>query len=555
MSENVIIGCTGGYMKGIVLNYKMIKQISEHKPERLTNEDIAKINKLEDKNVSITKREFIQIISVLESIIEKRGFSKLPDSQLFFVNFSNSISEFDVLIILKDKGGNVIVNIEVKSLHGVVEKEEVKTKLKKQVINKVDEHLPQMFIEDKYMVLGYIDNEYNYGFFKENDKNKKELTENEALNYLSELHFNGQANLILQMSDKLSDIQNVYRKMKNGTFKMYAINKRILEKINNALQIKQVIMCLAKPGYGKTVLALDLFFNNPRTKLLILNQKFYYTFSMTEYYSHNRAFYGTDAFIEHLEEDTVAIIDEAQRLSKSQLKSIIDNSKKVIIFGDTSQAFNETDEFIDEVTYEEAVRNCVDEDYEIIKLKNPIRYSDEVDRALKYLYDRRAEKRDLRKLRNFKIAVYNAEDEFFKEYNSIQGNKKIYKMYTSPTLYKNIVVDVNGGTFTYSLAPKDVWNFAVLGNIPLFGHTHHAISFDSENVFLYLDNLVYSEERKSPVANNINVEDDEKYKKYLNELEILLTRARKSLHIYVNDLKSYLWFNEKITDINNATDK
>ena len=542
-------------MKGLVLNYKTIRQICEYKAENLTNEDISKITKIDDKKVVITKREFVQIVSVLKKIIDNRGFSKLPDSQAFFINLSNSISEFDVLTILKEKEKNVIVDIEVKSLQLESQRTIVENKLIEQVINKIEEHLPQMFIEDKYLVLGYINDEYRCGFCADNAEDKTELTENDALNYLSGLYSNNQAALILQMSDKLSDIQNVYKKMKNGTFKMYAVNKRNLEKINIALESKKVVMCLAKPGYGKTVLALSLFFNNQNTKLLIMNQKFYYTFSMSEYYSENRAFYGTDTFISHLDKDTIAIIDEAQRLSQTQLELIINNSKKVVIFGDPSQAFNETDAFIDETMYEQAVCKNVGLDYEIIKLKSSIRYSEEVDRALKYLYDRRAEKRDLRKLRNFKIAIYNAEDEFFREYNNMQENKKIYKMYTSPTLYETIVVDVDGGTFTYALAPKELWSFAVIGNLPLYGHTHHAISFDAENVYLYLDNLVYSERRKTPISRDIDEEDDIKYKKCLNELEILLTRARKSLHIYVNDLKVYLWFNEKITDINNATDE
>lgn len=542
-------------MKGIILNYKTIKQIYEYNPERLTLEEINKLSKFEGKNVKINKKEFVDIINVLGDIINKEAFKNLDDDQLFFINLSNSIAEFDVLTILLNNNKNIIVNIEIKNYKEINDKNEIEEKLENQIQNRIDDHLQQMFIEDIYIVFGYINNNFYKGIYKENEKDLQSIDENEVIEILKKCKYNFQAYSKIQISDNLSNIQSVYNKLKNNTFKMYTINKKNLEKIYQCIkENKKVIMCLAKPGYGKTVLALSLFFNNDNAKLLILNQKFYNTFYMNEYYNFNKAFFGTDAYISHLDNNTIAIIDEAQRLGKDNLRKIINKSKGVVLFGDTGQAFMDTDEFITEEMYENAIIEIVGNQYEKIRLKSPIRYSAEVDRALKYLYDKRTEKRDLRKIINFNINIFNTKEEFFREYNKILESKKIFKMYTSRTLERGISVRINGNLYSYGMADRDYWNFAISGNIPAFGHTLHAISFDIENVFLYLDNLIYSEERNMPVPDNIDILDDTAFQKYVNELDILLTRAKRSLNIYVDDLRTFLWFNEKISDINAASE-
>ncbi len=542
-------------MKGIILNYKTIKQIYEYNPEKLTLDEINKLSKFEEKRVKINKKEFVQIINVLGKLINNGAFENLDESQMFIINLNNSIAEFDILTVLKYKDVNVILNIEVKECKEESCKNDIESKLEKQLQNRIEDHLQQMFIEDTYMVLGYINEEFYRCLYKEKEGKCETINEDKALELINKFKYNSQTYSKIQISDNLSNIQNVYSKLKNNEFKMYAINKKVLDKIYKCFeQNKKVVLCLAKPGYGKTVLALSLFFNNKEAKILILNQKFYNTFYMSEYYNSNKAFYGTDTYISHINGETIAIIDEAQRLKKEDLKTIINKTKYVVLFGDTGQAFMDTDEFIKEDLYEKVIIENVEDNYERIRLKNSIRYPEEVDRALKYLYDKRAEKRDLRKISNFNIKVFNTQEDFFREYNKIIESKKIFKMYTSKSLENIINVKIDGYEYTYRMADRDYWNFAISGNIPAFGHTLHAISFDIENVFLYLDNLIYSEEKKMPIPNNIDALDEVSFQKYINELDILLTRARKSLNIYVEDLRTFLWFNEKVSDINNANE-
>ena len=65
--------------------------------------------------------------------------------------------------------------------------------------------------------------------------------------------------------------------METGDFKYYEETKRatdfILKKINDG---QKAVVCLSKPGTGKTVVAFKLFFENENTMFLVLNQKFSY---------------------------------------------------------------------------------------------------------------------------------------------------------------------------------------------------------------------------------------------------------------------------------------
>lgn len=534
-------------MKGIELKLGTIRKIIECNPENLSLDDILKFSTIEYKKVNIRKKEFVQICKVLGKLIQDDFFVNIDDSQLFFINYSNAISEFDVLTVIECNGKSMILNIEVKSCG-----DDAENKLEEQMKNRVDNHLQQMFIDTNYLIIGFIEDDFYKAILKR-DSEEQYIKYNELIGMKNNIRENENVYNNITLSDNLSNIQNVYKKVKEGTFKLYASNQQRLKEIEKAIEEnKKVVLCLAKPGYGKTVLALNIFFNNSKAKMLILNQKFYNTFNMSEFFHSSRAFFGTESFINALNFQTIAIIDEAQRLNEDTLNRIISKSKAVIIFGDTSQAFMPTDEFYSNDLFEECVTEITNGNYKKIKLKESIRYPKEVDIALRYIIDKRTRKDELRKLDNFDIRVYNCKVDFFREYNKISGNKKIFKMYTFSDLSSPIVVKVKGETYTYYPSGRNIWDFAIRENFPGYGHTLHAISFDIENVFLYFDNLYYSETYKMPLPIGINEDDESEIEKYKNEMNILLTRAKSSLHIWLDDLKSFLWFNSKIKDIKSA---
>ena len=82
------------------------------------------------------------------------------------------------------------------------------------------------------------------------------------------------------------------------------------------------------------------------------------------------------------------------------------------------------------------------------------------------------------------------------------------------------------------------------GATEFYGTTYHALSFDIDHCFVCLKKtemitfnkkriMYYSPYNKAPSLSDIQV--------YLNELNILFTRGRKSLNIYVENVSTYLY--------------
>ena len=87
------------------------------------------------------------------------------------------------------------------------------------------------------------------------------------------------------------------------------------------------------------ILALKLFFENTHTKILILNSKLYYALNFNKnYYYENRATFNTDIFLNIIDDKTISIIDECQRISIDTMAKIIKKSKITYLFGDNRQA-------------------------------------------------------------------------------------------------------------------------------------------------------------------------------------------------------------------------
>ncbi len=79
----------------------------------------------------------------------------------------------------------------------------------------------------------------------------------------------------------------------------------------------------------------------------------------------------------------------------------------------------------------------------------------------------------------------------------------------------------------------------------------HAISVDVENNFVFLRNVyVINKAKKDILANKfLTTSTQENITKFLNELNILFTRGKKTLNIYTEDLSVYLYLNKKLKDI------
>lgn len=108
------------------------------------------------------------------------------------------------------------------------------------------------------------------------------------------------------------------------------------------------------------------------------------------------------------------------------------------------------------------------------------------------------------------------------------------------------------GNEIFYMADREFYTFAIsTGPGKFLGHTLHAISFDVENNYIYLNNVCVASKKGKDVLMKKDNESSNKEKitKFLNELNILFTRGKKSLNIYTNDLEVYLYLNKKLKSI------
>ena len=85
------------------------------------------------------------------------------------------------------------------------------------------------------------------------------------------------------------------------------------------------------------------------------------------------------------------------------------------------------------------------------------------------------------------------------------------------------------------------------------GHTLHALSFDVDHSFVFLSNvnLVRIKSEKSTKVHygmyyRDKCDNTTNMIKYMNELNILFSRGRKSLNIFVNDILVYLFLKGRL---------
>ena len=138
-------------------------------------------------------------------------------------------------------------------------------------------------------------------------------------------------------------------------------------------------------------------------------------------------------------------------------------------------------------------------------------------------------------------------NEFLRAYHSCKDGKK---MFTTYDYREERTIQI--GEETFYMADKDFYTFSISAGYENYvGHTLHAISFDVEYNFVYLKNVSVISKKNMDilVKKGIDYNDEEIIKKFLNELNILFTRGKKSLNIYIDDLEAYLYLNKKLKGI------
>ncbi len=530
-------------LKGIKITKKMYKRISNIGVSNIKLSTLQGLDEFKKFTWSgFIKQEFAALIKCMDYFEEKELLNNIDDSQLFVFNYYTDVTEMDIATVLTDKEKkNIIVDIEYKS------GDKAEEKLDEQIVKRTKDHMKQLFLNEKYIVIAMTDNGFYKANYYDSETNIDIIKLEEVIELFNSFTNNNYVEALLTQANDLAGIHSLYSQMENGELRYYEETKKttefILDKINKG---KKAVVCLSKPGTGKTVIAFKLFFENENTRFLIMNQKFYNALGLTKYFVKGRCFFGSNTFLNQDLSDKIVIIDEVQRLNKEKILEIINASKATILFGDASQSFMVEDLDLDGhklIPYlsENGVYVCNKE------LKRSKRYNESVEKALNYLSSRSEQLKENIVLEDYKIKLYYDSKEFLNSYHYCMGGKKMFTTYDYKDDSSLII-----GDETFYIARGDFYNFSIsIGPEYYLGHTLHAISFDVENNYIYLKNVcVVNKNNKDFLAKkDSDYNDEEQIRKFLNELNILFTRGKKSLNIYTEDIEVYLLLNKKLKNV------
>lgn len=210
--------------------YKRISEIGVSNLKASTLYGLEEFKKFTWSN--FVKQEFSALINCMDNLEKNGVLSNINDSQLFIFNYYTDVTEMDIATILTDNSGkNVIVDIEYKS------GSEAEGKLDEQIIKRIQDHMQQLFLNEKYIVIAMTDR----GFYRANyydSENNIDITSIDELKSLFEnLNSNNYVETILTQANDLAGIHNLYNKMETGEFKYYEETKRTTEFILKKLMM------------------------------------------------------------------------------------------------------------------------------------------------------------------------------------------------------------------------------------------------------------------------------------------------------------------------------
>lgn len=525
-------------IRGICIDKTKIKLLNDKK-NKLTKNMLQALDVFNSFNwKNFKKDEFFQILNSLDVFLKN---SKLPENQLFVTFYETDVTEMDAVTVLEKENKPIFIDFEIKNGDENILKSSIISQIKK----RKDNAMPQLFKDSKYLIIGIVNDKiYSSCFFDGEDD--KWFVGDDVYNLIEELKGYEHVNEFLYQVNNMDSIVNVFNKIEKNSFKYFDDVKSITEnfvKRLNERKDENGIICYGNAGCGKTVMALKLFFELENTKLLILNPKLYFSLNLTYYYYQNKASYKTTDVLENLNDEDILIIDEAQRLDKNQILDIVNSGNKIIFFGDDKQSFGEHGNLFTSLELRKFIEENTNKKFYIRNLKKSKRYSDEVSTIIENLTSLTPHR--IKNVNDYEVNIFCAnEEEFIKKYENTKGLKKIYVPFS---VFWGKIITINGIDFRMAEFTEN--GFSVYENINpnLIGHTLHALSFDVDHGFIYLPTIkVVRSNRKNQLFYNETVEDDEKVTKFMNELNILFSRGRKSLNIFVNDIEAYLFLKARL---------
>lgn len=484
-----------------------------------------------DKNLNITEEKINEIFSIKKFI--KESIKNINDLNICNVAFCTEIfkHEHDALLFFYKNDKYIILDIEVK-----------KNSSKECAKNQVEEHirfLTERLGQKKYKIYGvsYIIDK-NKCFVLEiiNLKNNRSKLISKKLSFISLLnkiikknfvYINDPLFVIKNMEGNINEIIQICNEKKIDITKG---EEDLIEWIKIWIKSYDILVINANGGEGKTTILLNLFFNHFSDESSILFNNYRIQFQVNEEFSriyNKKYFFYYPHESNHCLKKTFLFVDEAQRLTLEQIHDLKKNFKKIILFGDKHQYFDNKYtcdyENIDKILSEKFNYKCIYKNYSSDVGR---RFSKNFLPLVKHILN--SNKYRLPEIKNNylkeKIFIYDNVEDFLNRFSQTQKNKKIF-------------CQVDEASKICSLEEFKKYNFSELRgyknpkfafdtNYNEIGTVYNAFSFEINY------NFVIVSSNKHKITNERHI---------FNELYTLFTRTKNELHILFlsNDLSHY----------------
>ena len=539
-------------INGAILNLSEIRSISKHIETFNYSEGfLLGVNGFSLNPLKSFRDEFksvVEALMFLDNAIFKE--KNVLDNQEFVFHFQNDVAEMDCVTFLTINKVPFFVDIEVKDTPHI-------DQLKDQLDTREKDSLIQLNFEKNYIFIGFMNGLFKFAVVK-SDSVRTVYEDFESF----KVFFAGlDGTVSIDVRSLLKDVQSILKiqdikaKIQNNNLKLYSATRDVINFVeDNIKNKKRLLIIYGNAGCGKTVAALSLFYKYKNIKFLVLNKNLYSSLHLYEFYKNGTCFFGTDQYINGLDSQSIAIVDECQRLTIYDLTRIIQKARAVILLGDNNQAFCPNDLLLNEEEIKDYLvsKAVLDSDLIVTKrMKKTARYNSKVNNLLEVLHNNLPIIGYANQIKEkvgdeFSIGITMSENEFFEKYKGNINFSKLYMPIVSP-MPNNIII--NGRSF--SVAGKEDPSFSIENYyFTTIGNTYHAISFDVDNSFVVLKNIGLTKRNEQfylyDKNRNPDLLTDEYLRKFSNQINILFTRGRKSLYILVDDFYVFSYLNFKI---------
>ena len=376
------------------------------------------------------KDEFPGVIKTLEWLdVNVFSLKSLSGKHEFVIHFENDVAEMDCVTFLTINDTPYFVDIEVKDTEHIDQLEE-------QFEERENNSLPQLNFSENYILIGFLNGSFEKAVVKTKDKRQVILDVNDFKGVFSHLSNKMiDIKLVLKDVEGILKIQDVKNKIASKEFKYYSATKDALDSIEaNIRNGKKILIVYGNAGCGKTVVALSLFYKYKNIKLLVLNKNLYSVLSLRQFYENGTCFFGTNQFIDSLSSESVAVVDECQRLNHYDISRMASKAKAVVLLRDYNQAFAYGDSLLTEEELKQMLitqYSISEDDISTKRMKKTARYNSRVNRLLEVLHNNSPINGYANEVKDkvgeeYSVDVTMSEREFIDKYEGSNGFSKIY---------------------------------------------------------------------------------------------------------------------------------